>query len=349
VVLAAVVIGAAAIAFLLMPRSSTLVVNVADTKGVALARADVTVDGTKRCDDTPCVIRELPPGDHEVKVSATGYEPAPPRSITVDGRRDVLADFQLAATKGTGFKVTGASGVRVAVDGKDLGGLPQERRDLTPGEHLLHFSGERYLPLDKKITVASGEIVDLGSVPLKVTKGRALLELATPGARVFLVNPTDRKEVPQLPMAIEFDATERWELQATKDGFQDFDERISFDDGQADKTIVITLTPASLAASTSSSPPRPKAPPRPDKPDKADPTSERGGPDDEAILKINSLPASSVVLDGKPIGPTPQPHVVVTPGSHTVTFINSELSLKKTITVDVKAGESKPAFAKLRD
>jgi hypothetical protein len=29
--------------------------------------------------------------------------------------------------------------------------------------------------------------------------------------------------------------------------------------------------------------------------------------------------------------------------------VNSELSLKKTITVDVKAGESKAAFARLRD
>ncbi|HVJ88327.1 MAG TPA: PEGA domain-containing protein, partial [Labilithrix sp.] len=69
----------------------------------------------------------------------------------------------------------------------------------------------------------------------------------------------------------------------------------------------------------------------------------------EATLKINSLPASSIVLDGKPIGGTPQTAVTVTPGTHTIMFVNAEQSLKKTITVDVKAGETKAAFAKLRD
>ena len=68
-----------------------------------------------------------------------------------------------------------------------------------------------------------------------------------------------------------------------------------------------------------------------------------------SLIHIYSLPASSIVLDGKPIGVTPQLHVVVSPGSHTIMFVNSEQSLKKTITVDVKAGETKAAFAKLRD
>jgi serine/threonine-protein kinase len=69
----------------------------------------------------------------------------------------------------------------------------------------------------------------------------------------------------------------------------------------------------------------------------------------EAFLNINSLPASTVVLDGKPLGTTPKLKVAVSAGTHIILFINAEQSLKKSITVDVKAGETKAAIAKLRD
>ena len=74
-----------------------------------------------------------------------------------------------------------------------------------------------------------------------------------------------------------------------------------------------------------------------------------GGGGGEAFLNINSLPASTVVLDGKPLGPTPKVHVSVTPGAHTILFVNAEQSLKKSIEVKVGAGETKAAFAKLRE
>jgi serine/threonine-protein kinase len=362
--LAAVAAATGATAFLLMSRTSTLVVNLADGAGAAVNHADVFVDGAKRCSEAPCVVRDIAPGSHEVKVVAAGYAAPAPRTIAVDGRRDVLADFQLTPAKGTGFKVTGSPGVRLAVDGKDAGVLPIDKEDLDPGEHELRFAGDRYVSLDKTIRVAAGEVVDLGAVPLKVAKGRAVLELLTPGAKVNLIGPSARKEVTQLPIAIEFDPSEKWEIVATKDGYEEFREPITFEDGQAEKTISIALGAkaagnASASASSSPSGSTPAPSPRPSGPRTALPPSRTDGPksDDkpsadpeaETFLKINSLPAASIMLDGKSIGVTPQPHVVVTPGSHTVTFVNSELSLKKTITVDVKAGESKAAFARLRD
>jgi hypothetical protein len=69
----------------------------------------------------------------------------------------------------------------------------------------------------------------------------------------------------------------------------------------------------------------------------------------ESFLNINSIPASSVVLDGKPIGNTPKVHVTVTPGTHSVLFVNAEQGLKKQISVTVGAGETRPAIAKLRE
>lgn len=351
--------------FFAMPRSSTLVVNVADAKGGAVSNLEVFVDGAKRCESAPCILRDVPGGVHEVKVVANGYEPAAPKALTLD-HKDTTVEFQLVPSKtaaGTGFRVAAAfSGVKLVVDGKDVGPLPQEVHDLEPGEHKLRFVGDRYASLEKTINVAKDEIVDLGNVSPKVVKGKATIQLGTPGAKVYLVNGLNRKEVPQFPMAIEFSPEEKWELQATKDGFEEYKERISFDDGQAEKTFNVTLAPkaAAFAAPVVAPPvvaptplprepvaPAPKAATREASPPK-EPEAKKDATG-ESVLKINSLPASSIVLDGKPIGVTPQLHVTVSPGSHTIMFVNAEQSLKKTITVDVKAGETKAAFAKLRE
>ena len=72
-----------------------------------------------------------------------------------------------------------------------------------------------------------------------------------------------------------------------------------------------------------------------------------GGGGGEAFLNINSIPPSTCILDGKSLGSTPRVHVSVKPGPHTVKFVDSDDGLTKTITVNVGAGETKPAVAKL--
>lgn len=368
-------VGVAGAYFVMQPKTGTLVVNVADAKGAAVNKLEVVVDGTKRCESSPCILKDVANGVHEVKVSAQGFDAPAARAITIEGGKSATIDVPLVASKSasTGFKVAGnQTGVKVSVDGKDAGPLPQELRDLTPGEHKLRFAGsERYAPLEKTVTVTEGEITDLGNVSLKVLKGKAMIQLGTPGAKVYLVSGTNRKEVPQFPIAIDFDPNEHWQLEAKKDGMDDYTQPISFDDGQAEKTILVTLNPKGTAAAaakaaaaaaavpvTATNPgsaPKPSAPAETPKSNPAPVTaSPKKDPapaaaTGEGFLNINSLPASTVVLDGKPLGATPRLKVSVTPGSHTVLFVNAEQSLKKTITVTVGAGETKPAFAKLRD
>jgi hypothetical protein len=57
------------------------------------------------------------------------------------------------------------------------------------------------------------------------------------------------------------------------------------------------------------------------------------------MLNINSIPVSSVLLDGRPIGTTPKMAVHVPAGSHTVIFING--TTRKTSSVLVTAGQTK--------
>jgi serine/threonine-protein kinase len=72
-----------------------------------------------------------------------------------------------------------------------------------------------------------------------------------------------------------------------------------------------------------------------------------GGGGGEAFLNINSIPPSTCILDGRSLGSTPKIHVSVKPGSHTIKFVDSDDGLTKTIFVNVNAGDTKPAVAKL--
>ncbi|MGO8996350.1 MAG: hypothetical protein ACLQVI_23805 [Polyangiaceae bacterium] len=106
--------------------------------------------------------------------------------------------------------------------------------------------------------------------------------------------------------------------------------------------------PSSAAVAVAASP----APAPPPSVPSAAPSASSTTPEPPAadgFLNINSLPASLVLLDGKPIGSTPKVHVQVTPGAHSVVFTNSELGVMKEVSVTVGAGETKLAVAKLRD
>jgi len=365
--------------FFLMPRTGTLVVNVADAKGAAVSKLEVEVDGKHACDSAPCIVRDVASGVHEVKVTAAGFDAPAARAITIESRKDTSTDFTLSAAKtsgGTGLKVSGnplQSGVRLVVDSKELGPLPQETHDLTPGPHTVKIVGsDRYQPFEKTVDVKQDEVTDLGTVALKVLKGKATIQLGTPGAKVYLVSGTNRKEVPQFPIAIDFDPNEKWNLEAKMLGMDDYAQPISFDDGQAEKTIVVTLSPKGTSAATTAPPATAKAPAftapaAPKEPAAAKepaapkepvaakepataktpaPAAAAGG---ECFLNINSRPASTVLLDGRPLGPTPRVKVSVTPGTHTVLFVNAEESLKKSVSVTIAAGETKAVSAKLRD
>lgn len=65
-------------------------------------------------------------------------------------------------------------------------------------------------------------------------------------------------------------------------------------------------------------------------------------------LNINSLPASSLMLDGKPIGNTPKAGVSASSGSHTVVFVHPEHG-RKSQTVTCRTGETKTVIGRLND
>jgi serine/threonine-protein kinase len=129
-------------------------------------------------------------------------------------------------------------------------------------------------------------------------------------------------------------------LIARRKGFAAFEQPIVFDDGQAEKTIEVTLSerPAEEAAAAAR---RRRLGPigaRPEGVDTAEAT-EPEAPVTSAKLTITSTPPSNVLLDGKPLGTTPLRDISIEPGSHRVIFIHG--AERKSKMIDAEAGSSK--------
>jgi len=336
-------------AYFLMPSTGSLKVYVSGPGGRDIGKVNIFVNNEKVCSSSPCTVNDLKEGIHDVKAEAEGYEPTAPKGVEVKGRAQAKLDLELAvASAGSGFKVAGAQqGIMLFVDGSEVGPLPQTLKTLSPGEHKLRFVGsERFEPLEKTLTVVPDKIEDLGEIKLNVLKGKATLQLVTRGARILLVpskgekRQIDERMFKNDQLSIDIDTSKEWSIEATKPGYDDLKIPISFADGQAEKTFRIELhergkTPvdddrkqSSSTAPTSGPGPTPASTPT---------AATTGGP---ATLNINSIPPSAVLLDGRPIGRTPKSGVVVSPGTHSITFIHPEKGRKST-SVTVKAGETK--------
>jgi len=249
------------------------------------------------------------------------------------------------------------SGLRLIVDGTDRGPLPIELRDLPSGIHAVRVEGgERYEVFERAVELVPGKVADLGTLKLQVLKGHVTVDLATPGARVLLVNdgaPKSKVLGGPWPMRIEVDAS-GWSLIASKRGHQEFVHQLVFPEGQADLGVRVELTPVGsvapavrASAAVASSAPKVELP----TPTSSDPPELRSveeldeSADDAAVdvasgmgvLSMNSVPLAKVLLDGRPLGSTPKVEVAVSAGAHTVTFIHPELG-KKSVAVEVAAG-----------
>ncbi len=377
-----VVLGLAA--FLLIPRKGQLKIDVRSSTGGPIAKAEIYVDGNKKCDTTPCVVPDLEPGAKSIKILAPDFAPLEQTETVTAGQEKVVVIPLVAGTAVsppqpaavTELKIGGdQKGVKVFVDNVDKGPLPLSFKDIAPGSHKIRFEGDRYEKMEQTIDIAQGQSKDIGAVKLKVLKGQVTFELVTEGADVRLIKEegakkTEKKLPADLwkkpPVQVEFNPSERWKLIATKKGQEDFSQEISFEDGQAEKTIRIDLSgkgqqaaagsseqsgtivstgPTSTAGGGEKTPPSGGTATTP--PAGGGEKTPPAGGGGNGTLNINSIPVSKVVLDGRPLGSTPKVGASVPAGSHTVVFIHSEFG-KKSVTVQVKAGETKTAAVKFK-
>jgi len=358
VIAAVVVIGAGAAAYALMPKKGSLVVSVSGPGGKAIDGVQVYVDGSQRCDASPCQVTDLPRGVHFVKVAAAGYTTTAPKAVKINAGEESAENVELArSSEGSGLKVIAeGAGLKLSVDGKDYGPLPQEIKDLSPGEHTVKIDGgERYESLEKKVNVGADKLTTL-EPKLKVKKGLATIKAGSnaDGAKVLLVSGSERRPVPSLPLRVDITSDKPYSIVATKKGFGEFRQDIEFEDGQAERTFVVELGGSSSAAEAmpekedkSDAPSAPRhTPTAPAAPATPKPVAEKpAAASGKGTLNINSIPASNAILDGKPLGATPKVGLSVTPGPHTVIFVHPEHG-RKAKSVVVEAGKTASAVVR---
>jgi hypothetical protein len=338
---ALLLVGAGAGAMFLMPKKGSMVLTVAGPGNKPVDTVEVYVDGAKKCDQSPCRVMDLPAGTHLVKVTAAGYQPTADQAVKVAGGDEAVQNISLTrASDGTGIRVTAEGrGIKLSVDGKDIGPLPQELKDLSPGDHLVHLDGgDRYESFEKHVNVEADQMQTI-EPKLRVKKGLATIKLGdnADGAKVLLVSGSERRPLPQLPITVDISVDKPYSVVASKKGFSDFEEKVAFDDGQAERTFVVNLSPTSASepatpaptpirsqGSTSTAPA---------------PVTSKAPASGNGTLNINAIPVSNVLLDGRPMGQTPKMGVSVAPGSHTVMFVNADHG-RKSKSITVEAGKT---------
>ncbi len=336
--IAAAVIVAVLIWFML-PKKGSLTVTVAGPGNKELSAVEVIVNSKVRCRESPCELASLKEGIHYVEVRAAGYQATAKTAVQVFGGQNAVHNVQLIRA-GTGIKVFGeGSGLTLLVDGKEFGPLPQELREMEPGEHVVQVSGgPRYEVFQQRIVVDPDRMTPIGPIKLKVTKGLATIRAGAGAedAEVTLKVGDSRRVLPALPVRLEVETDRSHILIARKKGFSTFEEPITFEDGQAEKTIEITLTersaeaapvrPRRVGAATSPATEGTEAPVA-----EAEEAASEPAPAGNATLNLTSTPPSNVLLDGKPLGTTPLRGISVEPGTHRVIFIHGAERKPKTI------------------
>jgi hypothetical protein len=370
-------------AMTLIPKKGSLRIEVKTTAGKDVGKSEIYIDGKKACDTAPCVVSDLEAGSKVIKVVGPDFAAPDTKTELVEAGREravlitveptgaaVATTSPKPSTEATSAPVLkiaalGQEGVKVFIDGVEKGAATAalELTDLKAGKHTVRFDSDKiadtkpeklYEPREETVELVAGQTKELAATKLKVLKGRIKLDVATSDADVKLVDQAKKveKKVPSslFNQPIDLNPGETWQVVATKKGFEDFTQAISFDDGNALRTIRVELSEKGKPAaptgpvSTPTGPTPPATAAAPKDPPKDPPKEPASG---NGTLNINSVPPSKVILDGKPLGSTPRVGVSVPAGTHTVTFIHPELG-KKSTSVQVKAGETKSASVKFK-
>lgn len=343
-----------AIIFLAVPGTGTLVVSVAGPGNKAVDKVKVFIGDKQVCDRSPCIASDLPAGTHIVKVVAEGYGSTAGKAYSVEPGTETPVNITLAApSPGTGILVKHeGTGLKLWVDGKEIGPLPQELKEMSPGTHEVKIGGsDRYEEHKETVTVEADKILTI-EPKLKVLKGEATLEPGenAEGAKILLVSGKERRPLnKELPVRLEVGTDKRYKIVASKDGYETYENFIEFDDGKAEKTFIISLKESSDGASErdeeeSAAPQAPvrSAPPARPRSVAATPKPRAAAAAGTGTLNINSIPVSKVILDGAPKGTTPVIGVKVSAGTHTVVFMHPEHG-RKVRAVTVQAGKTATA------
>jgi hypothetical protein len=295
-----------------------------------------------------------------MNVRADGYV-GQERMIVVRSGEQSAVEFRLERSVSWLKLAARQDGTEVFVDDELAGVLPNQMPqsiEIASGQHRVRIAAKHFAPEEQKVDLAPGETRFLGGIALRAIIGKATFDVRTPGADLSLVSETGQAQHVDPSQPLELDLSKRWVLEAHRDGFSTYREPLNWN-GDLERTFVVSLErpgaempPPRAAVATPRAPVRYAAAPAAAAAVAAEPAAEPASapveeraaapaavPAGACAMSFNSIPVSSVFLDGARIGNTPQLRVPVRPGNHTVEFATGDAKKKRVFRCG--AGEAK--------
>jgi serine/threonine protein kinase len=268
--------------------------------------AAVTMDGKAIVGSSPFVVNQVVPSvQHEVIVSKTGYRSWSTQFELQAGETMQLPSVNLEGIE-SGFALDSVpSGATVFVDSKRLQqATPVRVADLGPGDHQIRLEAQGYSPWESQLHVTPGTVLDLPTAQL-------IAHAETEAPRGSAYPSSQAAKPPVAPTA----------------------------------PRVARATPPVMSATRAAPPPRPTPAPAPEPeaqeeapaPPKAAPAESASG--GTGTLRVQTRPWSKVLVDGRMLGTTPLMNVPLSAGHHTLTFVNDDFGIRKSVKVQIEAGQ----------
>ena len=295
---------------------------------VSPADAQVQVDGKPVSGtSSPYMVSELTPGNHEIVVTKPGYSDYRGTFPVSAGANTKLPVIELAASsRDVGFSVRSVpTGAAVWVDGAQTDLVtPAKLTGIKPGIHRLALKHEGYSDYELQMFVPDATVLQLPAAEL----------VALPAAPEEPVRASKRSR-----RSLSADAAESYSPRRSRRSEGSESDRPS----RAERA-----ERAERASYTSSYSSR-----RSRAANSGDVVSPRSGPAAETgrmgTLRLNSRPWAQVTVDGRPIGNTPQQNLQLSPGKHKLQLSNPQLGLAKSVTINIKAGETQTQVVNLAE
>jgi hypothetical protein len=196
--------------------------------------AEVFIDGNKHPDKTPAVISNVIEGIHVIEVRK---EPSVPwkQTIQVKAAEQTKVRADLKAGLGTGDAtisvLSNISNAKVFLDGREVGVVPFDIKNVKPGEHVLEVKAEGYTTREERIVVNAGA-TEIRKMDLGVDGGpdQGIIKVVSPvpEAEVFI----DGASVGKVPQEKRAGAGEHFVVVKLV-GYKTFEQKIRVEAGKA--------------------------------------------------------------------------------------------------------------------
>jgi serine/threonine-protein kinase len=296
------IIGAIVAALLIFRAPSTGAVQLRTTPG----DATVALDGKPIVGSSPFVINDVVPSvQHEIVVRKAGYRETTTRFELQADQADKDKPMELPAITlealESGFALDSVpSSAAVFVDGqRQAQTTPVRVTALGPGDHLIRLEAEGYAPWESSLHVTPGTVLDL------------------PTAQLIARAPEpDQRSAPRpAPIAAPVAApAPRPRARATGSS-------------AASRPVHEEIAAAPEPAPVQHEEPAPE------------PAAEPAASGGTGTLRVQTRPWSKVFADGRPLGNTPLMNVSLSAGKHTLLFVNDDFGIRKTVKVQIEAGQ----------